>query len=249
MSQQATAVAFKKHHSQFAKNIRPWCYSRGKRGFDITAAALILISVLPLMVLVALLIKLSSPGPVFFRQARVGRNGRRFRIFKFRSMRNGCGGVGMTCKGDSRVTAVGRFLRKSKIDELPQLLNVLKGEMSMVGPRPLIPEVFRLPPGCKGFTKLAPGLTGTASIKFCNEEDELSAVPLAEWRQYYIAKVLPEKVKLELEYASGRASLASDLALIFQTAGAILIAAQGRSRQTVRQQPDQPPVMEINRAA
>jgi lipopolysaccharide/colanic/teichoic acid biosynthesis glycosyltransferase len=249
MSQLATAVAFRKKRGKTARKIRPWCYSSCKRGFDLTSATLILISVLPLMIIVAVLIKLTSPGPVFFRQARVGRHGRRFNIFKFRSMRVGCGGVGVTCKGDPRVTSLGRFLRKSKIDELPQLLNVLLGDMSMVGPRPLIPEVFRVPPGCKVITKLAPGLTGTASIRYRHEEDELSDIPVSEWRQYYITKVLPDKVKLELDYAAHRASLVADVGLILQTASAVLLPLPARTRRPVPQQMDPAAAIEVNRAA
>lgn len=211
----------------------PWCSSMGKRVFDLVIAGFLLLMSAPVMLIIAALVKLTSPGPVFFRQLRVGRNGRHFRIFKFRSMVNGCGGLGVTYNNDPRVTPIGKVLRKWKLDELPQLFNVVTGEMSMVGPRPLIPEVLCLPPGDGKFLKLLPGVTGSASVKFCREEESLTNVPPDQWRQYYVSNILPQKLTLELDYAS-RASLWRDLALILSTPVFVLMPrANGHQAESV----------------
>ena len=119
-----------------------WNFSPIKRGFDLLCALFLLLLASPLLLLLALLVKLTSPGPAWFRQIRVGKDGREFKLLKFRSMRHSRqqSGPGITAAGDTRVTGVGRFLRKSKFDELPQLINVICGHMSLVGPRPDLPE-------------------------------------------------------------------------------------------------------------
>lgn len=191
--------------------------SGSKRAFDIIATALGLLALAPLFALVAVLIKLGDGGPVFFRQARVGRHGRLFRMWKFRTMvvdAERCGPL-LTVGCDPRVTPVGHWLRKTKIDELPQLFNVLRGEMSLVGPRPSVAKfVAAYTPEQAPILELTPGITDPASVAFINESEILStaADPEAE----YIERVMPVKVRLSLEYAR-RATLWSDVLVILTT--------------------------------
>lgn len=187
--------------------------------FAISLCAIALL-LAPLAVL-AVLIKLDSPGPVFFRQERIGRNFRPFFIWKFRTMVNGAPRLGgpITVSGDPRVTRLGRMLRRWKLDELPQLINVLKGDMSLVGPRPELAEyVERFRADYAEILKVRPGLTDPASLKYRDEEQVLSlaADPEAE----YVSRVLPEKIRLAKAYAA-RASLAGDLKIMALTLRAL----------------------------
>jgi len=188
-----------------------------KRAFDILVSVAGLIVLLPLLLLVATAIKLDSSGPVFFRQWRVGRKFRRFGIYKFRTMIDDAfdRGLPITVGRDSRITRVGKILRKTKIDELPQLLNVLKGDMSLVGPRPEVPryvELFR--PDYEHILKVRPGLTDLASLKYSDEASILgqSANPEGD----YVARLLPDKIRLANEYIQ-RSSLLFDAKLIVET--------------------------------
>jgi lipopolysaccharide/colanic/teichoic acid biosynthesis glycosyltransferase len=188
-----------------------------KRAFDILVSVAGLIVLLPLLLLVATAIKLDSSGPVFFRQWRVGRRFRRFGIYKFRTMIDDAfdRGLPITVGRDSRITRVGKILRKTKIDELPQLLNVLKGDMSLVGPRPEVPryvELFR--PDYEHILKVRPGLTDLASLKYSDEASILgqSANPEGD----YVARLLPDKIRLAKEYIQ-RSSLLFDVKLIVET--------------------------------
>ena len=188
-----------------------------KRAFDILVSVAGLIVLLPLLLLVATAIKLDSSGPVFFRQWRVGRKFRRFGIYKFRTMIDDAfdRGLPITVGRDSRITRVGKILRKTKIDELPQLLNVLKGDMSLVGPRPEVPryvELFR--PDYEHILKVRPGLTDLASLKYSDEASILgqSANPESD----YVARLLPDKIRLAKEYIQ-RSSLLFDVKLIVET--------------------------------
>lgn len=188
-----------------------------KRAFDIVVAAVGLLVVAPLFPVVAVLIKLDSRGPVFFRQERVGRGFRPFRIYKFRTMVQDASQRGgpLTSANDRRVTRVGRFLRKAKIDELPQLINVLKGEMSLVGPRPEVRkyvELFR--DDYREILKVRPGITDLASLRYRNEDAILGAAKDPE--REYVTRVLPEKIELAKQYISN-ASFWFDLALIMRT--------------------------------
>jgi lipopolysaccharide/colanic/teichoic acid biosynthesis glycosyltransferase len=198
--------------------ISPWCRSFGKRAFDLTLASMMTLLVLPLIPLIAIAVKLSSPGCVFFRQRRVGLDGVEFELLKFRTMiQNSQGGPGVTSSGDRRVTRVGQFLRKSKLDELPQLFCVLSGHMSLVGPRPDLPQYFvSLDKKYHEVLRLRPGLTGRASVRFRNEEEILSRVPPDELESFYVSTVFPWKIQLEMEYAE-TASLWRDVILLFQT--------------------------------
>jgi lipopolysaccharide/colanic/teichoic acid biosynthesis glycosyltransferase len=202
--------------------ISRWCYSAGKRTFDLACGVPALLVALPLMVVIAVLLRLSSKGPILFRQNRVGRDGREFKLLKFRTMIHGTSGPGVTRWGDSRITAVGRVLRKSKLDELPQLFNVISGDMSLVGPRPDLAEFLtELLPEHRKVLMLRPGLTGWATLHFRSEEELLAQVPPERLRDYYIKTLLQQKVRLDLEYA-GKASFLKDVMILLRSALAIM---------------------------
>jgi lipopolysaccharide/colanic/teichoic acid biosynthesis glycosyltransferase len=172
-----------------------------KRAFDAAMATAGFPVLLPLFAILALAIRIDSTGPVFYRGVRVGRFGKLFRIFKFRTMVHNADKIGAssTPEGDARVTRLGRFLRKHKLDELPQLLNVLKGEMSLVGPRPQVLWVVELYTSDeKTVLGVRPGITDPASLRFRDEGAILrgSANP----DQEYLEKIHPEKMRLSLEY-------------------------------------------------
>ncbi len=188
-----------------------------KRSFDIFFSFIGLIILWPFFVVIALLIKLDSVGPVFFRQERVGRNFKAFRIYKFRTMKVDAenGGPQITVGGDKRVTKIGKILRKHKIDELPQLINVLKGEMSFVGPRPEVRKYVELfKSDYKKLLKIRPGITDPSSLKYSKEEDVLSLSK--NWEEDYVKVILPEKIKLSSHYVDNHNFL-TDLSLIFKT--------------------------------
>ena len=191
-----------------------------KRAFDIACSLLGLIVLSPLLLVVSLLVAVTSPGGVFFRQERIGKGGKPFRIFKFRSMRKDNAGLKITTGNDSRITPVGRFLRKSKIDELPQLINVLLGDMSFVGPRPEVADYVDLyTPYQRQVLLVRPGITGLASIRFRNENDLLTAS--ADPNRTYIEEIMPRKIDLDLEYIP-HASVLYDIKLIFQTFAVVI---------------------------
>ena len=187
-----------------------------KRLFDIVCSAAGLLLLSPLLLLLALWIKLDSPGPVFFRQERVGRHGVPFRIHKFRSMRAAAGGLQLTVGIDPRITRAGAWLRRNRLDELPQLIDVLQGTMSLVGPRPEVPRyVQHYPPALRERAlSVRPGITDPASLDFLDEASLLAAAPDPE--REYIERILPRKLQRAVDYA-GRASVATDLALLLRT--------------------------------
>ena len=193
-----------------------------KRSFDLIFSLLGLIVLAPVFAAVAVAIKIESAGPVFYRGVRAGRYGKAFRIFKFRTMVMNAEALGSasTPEDDQRITQVGRFLRKLKLDELPQLLNVLRGEMSLVGPRPeVLQEVLLYTEEEKRLLEVRPGITDWASIRFRNEGEILrgSADPHAAYRE----KIRPEKIRLGLEYVERRSFL-TDCKIIVRTLKAIL---------------------------
>lgn len=193
-----------------------------KRIFDIVASGCGLIVLSPLFLVLAIWIKLDSKGPVFYRQVRVGRNNRDFRIFKFRSMREGSDQGSLVTIGghDSRITRSGYMLRKFKLDELPQLINVFMGDMSLVGPRPEVRHyVDYWTPEQMHVLDVRPGITDPASIKFRNENDLLDKAENPE--EYYINVIMQEKIRLYLEYVENH-SLWYDIKLIFQTIKVVL---------------------------
>jgi len=186
-----------------------------KRLFDMVCAALGLLVLSPVLLLCALLVGLTSPGGVLFRQERVGKDGVPFTIYKFRSMRKDNAGLKISTSSDSRITPVGRILRKTKLDELPQLWNVLKGDMSFVGPRPEVREYTDLyTPEQRQVLLVRPGITGLASIRYRNENDLLSAS--TDPNRTYIEEVMPAKLALDLEYIP-RACVSYDVRLILET--------------------------------
>lgn len=186
-----------------------------KRAFDIVCAALGLLVLSPVLLMCALLVGLTSPGGVLFRQERMGRDGVPFTIYKFRSMRKDNAGLKISTSSDSRITPVGRVLRKTKLDELPQLWNVLKGDMSFVGPRPEVREYTDLyTDEQRQVLLLRPGITGLASIRYRNENDLLSAS--TDPNRTYIEEVMPAKLALDLEYIP-RACVSYDVRLILET--------------------------------
>lgn len=186
-----------------------------KRGFDIAFSAFTLLFLLPLLAVVALWIKFDSPGPIFFRQIRVGRKGREFRIFKFRTMRADAESQGLqiTVGVDPRITRSGAFLRKYKIDEIPQFLNVLVGDMSVVGPRPEVPRyVAKYPAESRRIVlSVRPGITDPASIAYRDENEILGSTDDPE--SAYVKKIMPNKLAMYERYVQTR-SFVGDVILI-----------------------------------
>lgn len=194
-----------------------------KRLFDLAFAVLALLLLSPLLLVVALWVRLDSPGPVFFRQQRVGRNGQLFRIYKFRTMHTGAElkGPQLTVGADIRITRSGTWLRDSKVDELPQLFNVLQGNMSVVGPRPEVPRyVTHYPAAVRSeVLSVRPGITDLASIAFRNESEILACSSDPE--RAYLEQILPAKLRWAQQYVRNR-SLWLDLCIIAWTALAVL---------------------------
>lgn len=188
-----------------------------KRLFDITASFFGILILSPLLIFIGLWVGLSSKGGVFYKQIRVGRNNKDFKLYKFRSMRVNSDKQGLLTVGskDSRITKAGYFIRKYKIDELPQLINVLKGDMSFVGPRPEVRRYVDLySEEQMKVLSVRPGITDPASIKYRNENDILSSASNPE--QYYIQHIMPDKLKINIDYINTR-TFFKDIKIIFQT--------------------------------
>lgn len=195
-------------------------YEFSKRIMDISGALAGLFLLSPLFIAIALAIKTTSPGPVFYRGVRTGHNGRKFRIFKFRSMVVGAdNGAGTTSRDDPRITPIGRLIRRKKLDELPQLLNVLRGEMSFVGPRPELPRYTSQYQGDELLIlSVKPGITDYASLEFSNLNDLISD---DDPDQAFESTVLAKKNKLRMQYVKDR-SFGLDIKLICKTMGRVL---------------------------
>lgn len=193
-----------------------------KRLFDFVVSLLGLIVLSPLFLVIAVAIKRDSPGPVFFRQVRVGKDGRTFRIHKFRSMAVSAAGNSkeITVGGDARITRTGAWIRHWKLDELPQLIDVLSGSMSVVGPRPEVPRYVALYPDAQRRVVLSvkPGITDLASIQFRHENELLARASDPE--QAYREQILPEKLRLQSEYVRTR-SFIGDMKILVATFAAI----------------------------
>ncbi len=194
-----------------------------KRAFDLLFTIPGLLILLPVFVMIAIWIKIDSPGSVFYRQKRVGKGGKYFKIYKFRTMIANADQIGpaITVGDDPRITKAGRVLREYKLDELPQLINVLKGEMSLVGPRPEVPyyvDMYTVEQS--RVLNLLPGITDPASIKYKNENKILAAISDkvggVDPEMVYISEIMPEKIRINLEYAA-RANVLSDFMVIVRT--------------------------------
>ena len=188
-----------------------------KRTVDVMAAGGGLVLLAPVLVLLALMVKWTSPGPVFFGQERVGRGGRNFRILKFRTMVADAErrGLHITAGGDPRITPVGRFLRRYKMDELPQLWNVLAGDMSLVGPRPEVAKYVALySPEQRRVLEVRPGITDPASLAYRHEEALLAQA--ADPERFYVETVMPAKLRINLDYINHR-TFVRDFAVLLRT--------------------------------
>jgi len=201
-----------------------------KRVVDVAVSALALALLWPLGLVIGAAVTLGDGGPAFFRQERVGRGGRTFRMWKFRTMIVGAerSGRHLTVGDDPRVTRVGAVLRRTKLDELPQLLNVLRGEMSMVGPRPEVPRyVAFYTREERAVLRLTPGITDPASLRYRDESRELAAS--ADPERTYVEHIVPEKIRLNLAYAA-RATWVTDLGVIWATVRALARGSSGGGR-------------------
>jgi lipopolysaccharide/colanic/teichoic acid biosynthesis glycosyltransferase len=201
----------------FSKPLSAWSASKGKRIFDCVCVLATLPVLLPVLLVIAIAVRFTSSGPVLFVQKRMGRDGRDFRILKFRTMTHlsgnhssGTAHQPVTTSSNQRFTPVGPFLRRWKLDELPQLLNVLHGDMSLVGPRPKLPQHVISDHACRA------GITGAATITFALEEAILARVPKNRLESFYHTVVLPAKHRLDADYMSN-ATFVSDLKLIFDS--------------------------------
>lgn len=191
-----------------------------KRAFDVAVSSAGLVMTLPIMIAAAIAIKLDSRGPVLYRGVRVGRNGRPFQILKLRTMQIDADRVGpaITTGRDPRLTSAGRLLRRLKIDELPQLMNVLKGEMSLVGPRPEHPDyVAQYSQVQRRVLDVRPGLTGPSTVAYVDEESLLEG---ADPERDYLTRVMPDKLSIDLRYMEGR-TFSSDLWILMRTVAAV----------------------------
>ncbi|HST55730.1 MAG TPA: sugar transferase [Solirubrobacteraceae bacterium] len=201
--------------------------SRAVRAFDLGVCLLVAVPALVVGAVTALLIYLDSPGSVFFRSTRVGRDGRDFQMLKFRKMRRSAAGGPLTVGQDERFTPIGGFLAVTKLDELPQLWNVLKGEMRLVGPRPEVPEfVSRYPREYMEILRVLPGITGPAAVEYASESHLLSLQqdPL----RYYEEQIMPRKLEIDLQYIRTR-TLRDDARLLARTALVPLVKALSRT--------------------
>lgn len=200
--------------------------SRSKRVFDLIASVSGLLLLSPVLAIIAVAIKAGDRGPLLFSQQRVGRDGHTFRLLKFRSMIVDAERIGpaLTIGTDPRITPIGRLLRRAKLDELPQLINVARGEMSLVGPRPEVPKyVAMYTPAQRRVLTLRPGITDPASMEYVREAELLAHADDPE--RAYIEEVMPRKLQLNLAYAE-TATLWSDIATILRTMG-VVVRARG----------------------
>ena len=199
-----------------------------KRAFDIAVSSLVILIALPLWAIVAVAIRLDSPGPVFYHAARIGKGGEPFTICKFRTMTVDAPGKGpgITMQGDPRITRVGRFLRSIKIDEMPQLINVLRGEMSIVGPRPEDPRyVARYTLEQRRVLNVRPGMASSAFPKYRHEQELLAAAG-DDFENTYLTVILPDRLRMDLEYIEQQSFL-YDLAVLARAAVSLFTTADG----------------------
>ena len=192
-----------------------------KRALDIALCAASLPFTAPIAGLIAVAVRLTSRGPVLYRANRVGRYGRPIVVLKFRTMRTGCAGPSVTRAGDDRITPIGRLLRASKLDELPQIVNVLRGDMSIVGPRPEDPRyVEHYTTEQRQVLSVRPGITSLAFLRFGHEQELIERARPADTEEYYLTEILPEKLEIELGYVR-QWTLRRDLWIVARTVGGL----------------------------
>ncbi|MBZ0294710.1 MAG: sugar transferase [Anaerolineae bacterium] len=197
-------------------NEQPSFTASSKRLIDVIISGAALAALSPVLGALALAVKFTSPGPIFYKATRVGRGGKLIKVYKFRSMVTGAdkAGPGVTTSGDARVTPIGRILRRYKLDELPQLLNVLRGDMSLVGPRPEDPRYVALyTPEQRLVLQVAPGITSPASLYYRDEEVLLNG---QDWETQYVQQIMPAKLAIDLNYVKN-ANLGQDIQIIWKT--------------------------------
>jgi lipopolysaccharide/colanic/teichoic acid biosynthesis glycosyltransferase len=215
-------VAADRMRPQPAPGTGSWYARSGKRIVDAAAASVGLAVISPVLLACAVAVRLDSRGPVFYRQSRVGQFGRTFPIFKFRTMVDGAdkNGCKLTASGDARITRVGRILRKTKLDEIPQLLNVLRGEMSLVGPRPEVPEYTEKYSAKElAVLNVKPGITGPAAVAYIDEEQLLASAVDPE--NFYVNTIMRKKLRFDLDYCD-KVSLLEDLRILVRTGGGLV---------------------------
>jgi lipopolysaccharide/colanic/teichoic acid biosynthesis glycosyltransferase len=214
--------------------IEPLASRVARRALDLAGSLVGLLVASPVLITASVLIRAESAGPALFAQTRVGRGGRPFRIFKLRTMRaaQGAAGSAVTAANDPRITRVGRFLRRTKLDELPQLINVLRGDMSLVGPRPEVPRYVAYYPSDLGALVLSvrPGITDPVSLQFRDEQTLLAAQQDPE--RYYIEVLLPQKLALSARYVGDR-TLASDLGIVASTIATVFLRRPAASHEDI----------------
>jgi len=221
---------YRKYQIRTSQRVSAWCDSAWKRRFDVVGAVFLLTLLFPFMLIIALAVRCTSRGPVLFRQRRTGKDGMEFYILKFRTMiceRRQHGPL-LTNSVDPRVTPLGRVLRRWKLDEFPQLLNVLRGEMSFVGPRPHATELWNGPDVREAgvvVLSVRPGITSQATLNFRHEEEMLMPLQSHNVEEFYVKTIMPLKLNMEVDYL-GDASFGSDLRIIFQTVSRIFTKAE-----------------------
>jgi lipopolysaccharide/colanic/teichoic acid biosynthesis glycosyltransferase len=212
---------FNKIQARSSRRVSAWCNSAWKRRFDVAGATVLFILLFPFMLIIALTVWCTSRGPILFRQLRTGKNGNEFYILKFRTMickRHQQGAV-FTRPADPRITPVGKVLRKWKLDEFPQLLNILRGEMSFVGPRPLVTQTWEEPciqEQSQTVLSVRPGITSNATLNFRNEEAILAAHAFEHQEEAYLKAIMPLKLEMEIEYLR-HSTFRTDWRIILQT--------------------------------
>lgn len=213
-------IVERRQANEAASSAPPVLQSAAKRALDIVVASAVLLASLPIVAVVALAIVIESPGGVFYRAERIGRNGRRLRMLKFRKMRDDATGNPLTMSEDQRFTRIGRFLAKAKLDELPQLWHVLTGEMSLIGPRPEDPGfVAERRDDYEQILAVRPGVTGLSQLAFAAESSILCDVdPMGHYRD----RIFPQKIKLDRMYAANP-SIRLDIEIVFWTVAAVLL--------------------------
>lgn len=221
---------FNKIQARSSRCVSAWCNSAWKRRLDVAGALVLLVLLLPFMLIIALVVKCTSRGPVLFRQRRTGKYRQKFYIFKFRTMiceRRHHGPL-LTNSTDPRVTRLGRFLRRWKLDEFPQLFNVLRGDMSFVGPRPHATELWRgaeVQEAGDIVLSIRPGITSQATLNFRHEEEMLTPLHSDNVEEFYMKSIMPLKLNMEIEYLRD-ASFASDMSTVLQTVSRIFTRAE-----------------------